>query len=80
MKKNFFTKGHVVKTILLNTRLIDYQFFLTYAKEQGYDILPMCEFYNLGNRRKKKHIVLRHDVDWNGESTRVMFETEKRGG
>jgi len=84
MQNNFFfqTKWHLVKTILFNTRLKDYKLFLSYAKEQRYEILPLGEFYRLGNRRGggKNHLVLRHDVDWPGESTRRLFETEKSLG
>lgn len=78
--RKFSSKCHLLKTLLLNTRLNDYQFFLAEAKQQGYDILPLCEFYNLMDRRKGKHMVLRHDVDWMGVSTRKMFEIEKLNG
>ncbi len=77
---HFFTKGHLIKTILFNTRLNDYHFFLANAKKHGYEMLPLCEFYSKKDRRTKKHMILRHDVDWQGESTRKMFEAEKIEG
>lgn len=74
MKDNFFT---IAGTILFNSRLKKYKQYICHARENGYQVLSLEEFYKLPDKRKEKHFVLRHDVDHLGITTRKMFETEK---
>lgn len=74
-------KKFVFDTTIHNNRLSLYAEYLQKAKGSGWQILRMCDFFNLGtNRCGGKHLVLRHDVDHPGESTRKMFEVEKENG
>lgn len=77
MKDGFFT---VFSTVLLNNRLKEYGKYIEYARENGYQVLSLEDFYKLPNKRQGKHFVLRHDVDSSDISTRKMFETEKELG
>lgn len=77
MKDNFIS---VVGTILLNSRLKKYRYYIQYARKNGYQVLSLENFYRLSDKRKGKHFILRHDVDHPGIATRKMFETEKALG
>lgn len=72
----------VRETIRGNSRLSRYGEYIQYAIEEGYEILPMEAFFLLddGQKREKKHLILRHDVDVPGISNWKMFEAEKALG
>lgn len=74
MKDNFLS---VIGTILLNGRLRKYKQYIQYAREHGYQVISLEEFYKLPDRRDGKHFVLRHDVDHTGIWTKKMFEAER---
>lgn len=76
------SKTFLIKTLLLNDRLKVYKDYIEYAREHGYNVIPLEEFFTLPERRKAgtKNFVLRHDVDWKGNSTRKMFEVERECG
>lgn len=77
MEKNFFS---LIGTILINSRLKKYKWYIQYARQKGYQVLSLEEFYKLADKRSGKHFVLRHDVDHPGIWNRKMFETEKSLG
>ena len=77
MKDSFFS---VFSTVLLNNRLKKYRYYIQYAREKGYQVLSLEDFYKLSDKRQGKHFVLRHDVDHPGLCTRKMFEVEKALG
>lgn len=78
METERFDKGreYVFHTILKNDRLKTYAYYLALAKENGYHICPMLEFYK--NPIAEKHFVLRHDVDHKTPATRKMYNLEKK--
>ncbi len=77
MKDNFFS---IAGTILLNSRLKKYKYYIQYARKHGYQVLSLEDFFKLADKRSGKYFVLRHDVDHLGIWTRKMFETEKALG
>ena len=76
------SKERVWQAILHNDRLKQYEEYIRYAREEGYEILPLEEFFLLPDAEKRacRHLILRHDVDHEGVSTRKLFETEKKLG
>lgn len=81
MKKRDFdnSKTFVFKTILLNNRLSVYKRYLQIAKDTGYKICSLQEFW-ADRSSNQKHFILRHDVDDLIPTTRKMFEIEKSQG
>lgn len=77
MKDNFLS---VFSTILFNSRLKKYKYYIEYARKRGYQVISLEDFYKLPDKQKEKHIVLRHDVDHPGVWNRKMFEAEKSAG
>lgn len=79
---NDHSKWYVAKVIFLNDRMSAYKFYIRFAKENGYQVISLEDFYNLPDKRSKsqRHFVLRHDVDHPGISTRKMFEAERECG
>lgn len=78
MKRNkLFTKHHVLHLLVFNDRLDDYREYIEYAQKHNYKVVSLEDFYSNSERNQEKHFVLRHDVDWPGQSTRKMFELEK---
>lgn len=77
MKDNFLS---VFSTILFNSRLKKYKYYIEYARKRGYQVISLEDFYKLPDKRKEKHFVLRHDVDHPGVWNRKMFEAEKSAG
>lgn len=73
-------KKYVLKKIILNNRLSEYSNYINYAKDNGYSIRSMRDFYFLEDKYSGKNLVLRHDVDFKGISVRKMFEIEKKLG
>lgn len=73
------TKKYIVQTVLKNNRLDMYKYYINSAINNGYELLPVVEFYERRNE-PGKHLVLRHDVDYKSISTRKMFEAEKKLG
>lgn len=71
-----FGKKYVFNTILKNDRLKYYGYYITLAKENGYNVCTMSEFYK--HPTEGKHFVLRHDVDHKTPATRRMFNLEKK--
>ena len=74
------SKWYVFRTLIFNNRLDCYEKYLKLAREKSYDILPLNDFYMLDDKRSRKHLILRHDVDSAGVSTRKMFKLEKENG
>lgn len=70
----------LVRTILLNDRLRMYGSYIRLAREKGYVVCPMRDFYIDRMNIKARHFVLRHDVDHVSPATRKMFEAERRLG
>ena len=54
-----------------------YEDYIRYAQDNGYEIISLEQFYQLPNRRNGKHFILRHDIDWQGISTRKLYLAEK---
>lgn len=79
-KLNDQTKGFVLGSLLKGNRKEMYEYYITYAERNDYEIDNMSYFYNLRNQRNGKHLILRHDVDLKDISTRRMFELEKKLG
>lgn len=77
MKDGFWS---VFSTLFFNNRLEQYQAYIKYAKNKGYEIVSLEEFFKLPKRRNGKYLVLRHDVDYPGLNVRKMFEVEKSLG
>lgn len=73
------SKLFLLKSVLLNDRLKMYSKYINEAKQQGYKVETLGEFYN-HYKEDGKHFILRHDVDHKGEATRKMFEVEKNLG
>jgi len=74
------SKMFIFKTILFNNRLDYYKKYLQLARTNQYEILSLFDFFKLGDKRNGKHLILRHDVDSVGISTRKMFELERNAG
>ncbi len=70
-------KKYMFEKIILNNRLSDYKKYINYARDKGYSIRTMKDFYHLEDKNSEKNLILRHDVDFKGISTRNMFEAEK---
>lgn len=75
---NDHTWKMMAETLVRNNRLQYYEEILRYAHEHGYEVISLEKFFALDDRRCGKHLILRHDVDWNGVSTKKMYETEKK--
>ena len=73
------SKVFLAKTIFLNNRLSVYRKYILAAKEAGYKVCSLKEFWD-DRFSKDKHFVLRHDVDQLLPATRKMFEVEKKLG
>ncbi len=67
-------------TVIKNNRLKRYEEYIEYARQNRYDVISLETFFRLPDRRNGNHLVLRHDVDIPGNSTRKMYETEKKVG
>ena len=66
------SKERVWHAIVHNDRLTQYEEYIRYAREEGYVLLPLEEFFLLPDAEKRacRHLILRHDVDHEGASTR----------
>lgn len=73
-------KKMVINSLIFNNRLKSYGEYIQYAKEKGYQVVSLEDFYRLKNRRYGKYFVLRHDVDSVSKATRKMYETERKLG
>lgn len=71
-------KKYVLSTIAKNNRLDTYSKYIEMAKQHGYYVCSMREFFL--DSKEKKHFVLRHDVDYLGPFTRKMFTVERNLG
>lgn len=69
-------RKYVFNRILKNDRLKYYGHYITLAKENGYKVCSMLEFYE--HPSEGKHFVLRHDVDHKTPATRKMFDLERK--
>lgn len=79
MKRFDNTRTFLFKTIVLNNRLKTYRKYIDYAKQQGYKICSLSEFYE-NKDESLNHFILRHDVDYFEKATKKMFEVEKELG
>lgn len=79
MKKRDRTFLFILKTIIFNNRLKTYEKYIRYAIKNGYQVMSLKDFYS-NYKNIGKCLVLRHDVDHVGESTRKMYEIEKKIG
>lgn len=75
MKSDIIT---VLSTIVFNDRLKKYQYYIEYARNKGYEVVSLEEFFRLSDKKNGKHFILRHDVDVSGPSVRKMFELENK--
>lgn len=72
------SKKFIIKALLLNNRLKKYQDYINYARDHGYRVISLEDFYSLNDRRAEKHFILRHDVDHNGIATKKCMKQRNR--
>jgi peptidoglycan/xylan/chitin deacetylase (PgdA/CDA1 family) len=68
------------KKIVQKNRLQAYKEVLIYAKENGYIITSLIDWYDNYINSDKKILILRHDVDYDAKGALEMFKIEKELG
>ena len=68
------------KKIVQKNRLQAYKEVLIYAKENGYIITWLIDWYDNYINSDKKILILRHDVDYDAKGALEMFKIEKELG
>ncbi|GAQ24559.1 hypothetical protein [Tepidanaerobacter syntrophicus] len=78
MKKVF---QRIYSDLFLPSRLEEYKNLLIEALENGYRIVSIEQFYDVivnKNIENQNYLVLRHDIDTDASTAKLMFEVEKQ--
>lgn len=79
MKKIF---QRIYSEFFLNSRLEEYKSLIIKALENEYKVISIEQFYEIfminEDKQNSKYIVLRHDIDTDVSTAKLMFEIEKQ--
>jgi len=61
-----------------NTRILDYEIIIQKALDKKYEIISLRDYIEGNYNKRRKLLLLRHDIDHLSDGTRMMFEVEKK--
>lgn len=79
ISKSLLYRYNLIKRIIQNDRLTEYSNIIYVAKEKGYKVTSMECFYG-DKDNNDKHLILRHDIDYNCDNIEKICEIEKSCG
>jgi len=69
---------NIFSILLFNNRFFEYEYYLKYAKSNGYIITSFIDWFLNYKDADKKILILRHDVDSSPKNARIMFNIERK--
>ena len=75
--KNDSGRSFLLSTILLNSRLKWYEYYILCAIAHGYTLTSFIDYLENPAFEKRKVMILRHDIDQSVKNARLLFSIEK---